>query len=162
PAASPPNEIEALRQQVEALTETVKTLQQQVKDQQEALAKMNAVPSTLPANEPAAASPAPSVSAPPLFPTTDESVVASAPQPSALFSKASRTSFSSSIMTTKPRWKSKKRSCRRLICPLICNLKAASFSARSAGSIQPTRTPGISRMRRSFMAVCSDPMACAE
>ena len=83
PAASP-NDVEALRQQVQALTETVKTLQQQLKDQQETLAKMNVGPTTLPSSEtPAApAGPSPGASAPPLFPTTDESVVASAPQPS--------------------------------------------------------------------------------
>jgi len=79
PAATPPNDIEALRQQVQALTETVKTLQQQVKDQQDALAKMNAMPSTLPANENRATTPEPNASPPPLFPTTDESLVATAP-----------------------------------------------------------------------------------
>jgi hypothetical protein len=79
PTATPPNDIEALRQQVQALTETVKTLQQQVKDQQETLAKMNAVPSTLPTNENATPTPGPGGSPPPLFPTTDESVVATVP-----------------------------------------------------------------------------------
>ncbi len=83
PSPTPsPNDVEALRQQVEALTETVKTLQQQVKDQQETLAKMNAGPTTLPASENAAPTPAPTASAAPLFPTTDESVVAAAPLPS--------------------------------------------------------------------------------
>ncbi len=86
PAPSPPvpNDVEALRQQVQALTESVKTLQQQVKDQQEALAKMNAAPGTLPANENVAAAAAPATSASPLFPTTDEAVVASAAEPSPL------------------------------------------------------------------------------
>ena len=71
-----------MRQQVEALTETVKTLQQQVKEQQETLAKMNAGPTTVPANANALLTPEPTASAPPLFPTTDESVVAAAPVPS--------------------------------------------------------------------------------
>jgi hypothetical protein len=83
PTASPRNEVEVLRQQVQALTDSVQTLQKQVKAQEEALAKMNAVPSTLPANEGAAPPPEPSASPPSLFPTTDESVVASAPQPQA-------------------------------------------------------------------------------
>jgi hypothetical protein len=83
PSPSPtPNDVEVLRQQVQALTETVKALQQQVKEQQDTLAKMNPEPGTLPANENNAATPAPAASAPPLFPTTDESVVAMAPQPS--------------------------------------------------------------------------------
>ncbi|MGH7939033.1 MAG: hypothetical protein ACRD5Z_14815, partial [Bryobacteraceae bacterium] len=76
PAASP-NDLETLRQQVQALTETVKSLQQQVKDQQSTLAKMNAGgTAVLPTNASSAVSPAPGASAPPLFPTTDESVVA--------------------------------------------------------------------------------------
>ena len=79
---TPPNEIEVLRQQVQALTETVKTLQQQVKDQQDTLAKMNAAPSALPTNENGTTTAVPTASAPPLFPTTDTSVVAAAPQPS--------------------------------------------------------------------------------
>ena len=79
--ASSPNDVETLRQQVQALTETVKALQQQVKEQQETLAKMNVGPSTLPANESPAATPQPGASAPPLFPTTDESVVATTAQP---------------------------------------------------------------------------------
>jgi len=83
PAAPPPNDIESLRQQVQALTETVKALQEQVKDQQDALVKMNAVPSPLPANENRAATAESTASPPPLFPTSDESVVAAAPQPSA-------------------------------------------------------------------------------
>ena len=79
--ASSPNDVEALRQQVQALTETVKTLQQQLKEQQETLAKINAGP-TLPASESPAATPEPAESAPALFPTTDESVVATSAQPS--------------------------------------------------------------------------------
>ncbi len=80
PAPATAAEIQELRQQVQALTEMVKTLQQQVQDQQAASA---AGTSPLPQNpEPpelaGAASPsAPSASAPPLFPTTDSSVVAS-------------------------------------------------------------------------------------
>jgi hypothetical protein len=81
---SAPNDVEILRQQVQALTETVKALQQQLKDQQETLAKMNAGPTTLPASESPAVTPQPTASAPPLFPTNDESVVASAPLPSPL------------------------------------------------------------------------------
>ena len=84
PAPSP-NDLESLRQQVQALTETVKTLQQEVKDQQSALEKMNAGgTAALPTSQSPAASPGPSASAPPLFPTTDESVVAAAPEPSPL------------------------------------------------------------------------------
>ncbi len=80
PAPATAAEIQELRQQVQALTEMVKTLQQQVQDQQAASV---AAPSPLPQNpEPpelagAAASATPSASAPPLFPTTDSSVVAS-------------------------------------------------------------------------------------
>jgi hypothetical protein len=81
PAPSP-NDVEVLRQQVQALTETVKALQQQVQEQQDTLAKMNPEPGTLPANENNSATPEPGASAPPLFPTTDESVVTSAPAPS--------------------------------------------------------------------------------
>jgi len=82
PAAA--GDVEALRQQVQSLTETVKALQQQVKDQQAALEKANLTGApSLPKNpEPAAtagASPAATPSAPPLFPTEDTSVVASAP-----------------------------------------------------------------------------------
>ncbi len=82
-------DLEALRQQVQSLTETVKALQQQVKDQQAALEKTGAATAPqLPQNpEPqssaaeAAGSPAssPAASAPPLIPTEDASVVASAP-----------------------------------------------------------------------------------
>ena len=71
PSPTPsPNDVEVLRQQVEALTATVKTLQQQVKEQQETLAKMNAGPTTVPANANGAPTPEPTASAPPLFPTT--------------------------------------------------------------------------------------------
>ncbi|MGI8889361.1 MAG: hypothetical protein ACR2G0_01060 [Chthoniobacterales bacterium] len=85
-----PNDVEALRQQVQALTETVKGLQQQLKDQQEALAKMNVRPSTLPTSDASAAAaapasttvaPSPSANAAPLFPTSDDSVVAAEPAP---------------------------------------------------------------------------------
>jgi septal ring factor EnvC (AmiA/AmiB activator) len=72
PSPTPsPNDVEVLRQQIEALTATVKTLQQQLKDQQETLAKMNAGPTTVPANANAAPTPAPGASSAPLFPTTD-------------------------------------------------------------------------------------------
>ncbi|HEY3662642.1 MAG TPA: hypothetical protein VGL24_05765 [Chthoniobacterales bacterium] len=91
PAPSP-NDVEMLRQQVQALTETVKGLQQQLKEQQDALAKMNAGPTTLPANETSSAvapsSPSPAASQPALFPTTDDSVVASNVQPTPLPSTA--------------------------------------------------------------------------
>ncbi len=82
PSPTPsPNDVEALRQQVQALTETVRALQQQVKDQQETLAKMNGNPATVAASEAPAATPAPPASAAPIFPTTDESVVATTAQP---------------------------------------------------------------------------------
>jgi len=88
PTASP-NEVEVLRQQVQALTETVKALQEQVKAQQETLEKMNPEPATLAGNEGSAPSPVPNASAAPTataapqFPTTDESVIAAAPQTAA-------------------------------------------------------------------------------
>ncbi|MEY2481518.1 MAG: hypothetical protein QOK24_46 [Verrucomicrobiota bacterium] len=77
-------DVEALRQQVQSLTELVKTLQQQVKDQQAAKEKNESAAPSLPQNpEPQTAdtssSPAPSASAPPLFPTTDNAVVTAAP-----------------------------------------------------------------------------------
>ncbi len=86
-AGSPPAsaaDVEALRQQVQSLTTMVQTLQQQVKDQQAALEKNNSTAPALPEN-PATQSadvstpPAPATSPPPLFPTTDNSVVASTP-----------------------------------------------------------------------------------
>jgi len=87
PAAATPAtaaDVEALRQQVQALTATVQTLQQQVKDQQSALEKNNSTAPSLPqSSEPQSADvstpPAPSTSPPPLFPTSDNAVVASAP-----------------------------------------------------------------------------------
>ena len=79
-------EVEALRQQVQSLTELVKTLQQQVKDQQAATSKPSGTPAAelrtnpeTPATAGGSPSPAPSASAPPLFPTEDSSVVAGAP-----------------------------------------------------------------------------------
>jgi hypothetical protein len=84
PVNSPPAttaEVQALREEVKSLKEMVQTLQQQVKNQQ----PNNSAPPPLPENpEPqtaeTASSPAPSpASAPPLFPTTDSAVVASAP-----------------------------------------------------------------------------------
>ena len=84
PAASAAD-VEALRQQVQSLTELVQTLQKQVKEQQAANDKNNSNPPALPQNpEPETAagpSPSPAASAPPLFPTTDNAVVASAPPP---------------------------------------------------------------------------------
>lgn len=87
-AASPPAaaaDVESLRQQVQALTELVQQLQQQVKDQQTAAVSAAAPEdNVLPAgSEPPPATsanpPAALASAPPLFPTTDDSVVGSAP-----------------------------------------------------------------------------------
>jgi hypothetical protein len=77
-------DVEALRQQVQSLTALVQTLQQQMKDQQATTEKNNSAAPSLPQNpEPQSAevssSPAPAASAPPLFPTTDNAVVASAP-----------------------------------------------------------------------------------
>ncbi len=77
-------DVEELRQQVQTLTEMVKALQQQVKDQQAAIEKANPTSPPLPENpEPptnaAANLPSPAPSPPGLFPTTDDSVVASAP-----------------------------------------------------------------------------------
>jgi hypothetical protein len=84
PVASTPAtsaEVEALREEVRSLKELVQTLQQQVKTQQPAPEKNN--PPALPENpEPQTADtslPSAAPSAPPLFPTTDTAVVASAP-----------------------------------------------------------------------------------
>ena len=84
PVASTPAtsaEVEALREEVRSLKELVQTLQQQVKTQQPVPEKNN--PPALPENpEPQTAETSPpsqSPSAPPLFPTTDTAVVASAP-----------------------------------------------------------------------------------
>ncbi|MGZ5503538.1 MAG: hypothetical protein ACXWGY_02660 [Chthoniobacterales bacterium] len=85
PAASA-SEVSELRQQVQALTEVVKTLQQQVKDQQTALEQatggaplpQNPEPPSLTSSSPAPSA-TPAASAAPSFPTSDESVVASAP-----------------------------------------------------------------------------------
>lgn len=83
-------EIQELRQQVQALTGMVKTLQQQVNDQQTSNASQN-TGAALPQNpEPAAlagaslppVAAAPKASAPPLFPTSDNAVVASNAAPS--------------------------------------------------------------------------------
>ena len=87
PAGSTPAaaaDVEALREQVQSLRELVQTLQQQVKDQQAAMEKNNSTAPSLPQNpEPQSAetssAPPPSTSAPPLFPTTDSAVIASAP-----------------------------------------------------------------------------------
>jgi len=77
-------DVEALRQQVQSLTTMVQTLQQQVKDQQATLERNNSTAPSLPQDPetPSAGvtgSPAPAASPPPLFPTTDSTVVASAP-----------------------------------------------------------------------------------
>ncbi len=88
PANAPTSaqDMENLRQQVQSLTEVVKTLQQQVKEQQVAIEKSNAAAAPLPQNpEPpppagaASAAAIPTGSVPALIPTTDASVVASAP-----------------------------------------------------------------------------------
>ena len=86
PAASP-NEVEELRQEVRSLTGIVKALQQQVKDQQVVIEKLNPASPPLPENPEPTPIPATSVAAPAaspapqLFPTEDNSVVASAPPP---------------------------------------------------------------------------------
>ena len=77
-------DIEALRKQVQSLTTLVQTLQQQVKDQQTAMEKNNSAAPSLPESPETQSAdvstpPAPAPSAPPLFPTTDSSVVTSAP-----------------------------------------------------------------------------------
>lgn len=88
PAASTPAttaEVQALREQVQSLKEMVQALQQQVKEQQTAATEKNssnvpALPQTSEAQTAdTSASPAPSASAPPLFPTSDTAVVSSAP-----------------------------------------------------------------------------------
>ena len=92
------SDVAVLREQVQALTETVKALQQQVKDQQTLLERANITGNQLPqaggtpsvASEspegrvgarPSSESAAPSPPAPALFPTSDNSVVASANPP---------------------------------------------------------------------------------
>ncbi|HZE13779.1 MAG TPA: hypothetical protein VE086_08480, partial [Chthoniobacterales bacterium] len=87
PAVSTPAssaEVQALRDEVRSLKELVQTLQQQVKSQQPATETSNSNPPALPEKSETqiaqtASSPAPSASAPPLFPTTDTAVVSSAP-----------------------------------------------------------------------------------
>jgi hypothetical protein len=78
-----PNEIESLRQQVKSLSETVQALQNQVQAQQAALAKLGASPAASPATVavPASATPTPGTNGAPVFPTEDESVVATTAQP---------------------------------------------------------------------------------
>ena len=94
---SPPSasDVESLRQLVQAVTETVKALQQQVKDQQAVLDKANitSAQTAYAAVEPspiAGASPSPAA---PQFPTTDASVVASAPGPTTTSSPPANTGF---------------------------------------------------------------------
>jgi hypothetical protein len=77
-------DVESLRQQVQSLTSMVQTLQQQVKDQQAAMEKNDSTAPSLPQNPEAqsaetSSSPAPGASPPALFPTTDRTVVTSAP-----------------------------------------------------------------------------------
>ena len=75
-------EVQALREQVESLKQMVQALQQQVAAQQPSSDKKDSSPTALPENpetQTAAQSPGPSPSAPPLFLTTDSSVVSSAP-----------------------------------------------------------------------------------
>lgn len=88
PAASTPAttaEVQALREQVQSLKEMVQALQQQVKEQQTVATEKNSSNApTLPQNSETqtadtSATPAPSASAPPLFPTSDTAVVSSAP-----------------------------------------------------------------------------------
>jgi hypothetical protein len=86
PSSAGASDVEMLREQVKALTETVKTLQKQVQDQNTALQKanivagpelpQNPVPSPTPASARAGSNAAP----PPLIPTEDSGVVASAPK----------------------------------------------------------------------------------
>lgn len=90
-------EVEQLRQQVQALTEMVQSLQQQVKDQQASSAELpqNPEPAPLPEPAPAVATAAPA----PLFPTTDDAVVAtpsSAGSSSAMAAPANRSAFPTS------------------------------------------------------------------
>jgi hypothetical protein len=88
PAVSTPAttaEVQALREQVQSLKEMVQALQQQMKEQQTAATEKNSSnPPALPQNSETqtaetSASPGPSTSAPPLFPTNDTAVVSSAP-----------------------------------------------------------------------------------
>src|SRR6476620_6899385 len=75
PAVSTPAssaEVQALREEVRSLKELVQTLQQQVKGQQPALPENAETPTAE-----TSVSPAPSASAPPLFPTSDSAVVSS-------------------------------------------------------------------------------------
>src|SRR5204862_8142417 len=89
PAVSTPAssaEVQALRDEVRSLKELEQTLQQQVKAQQPATENSNPNQPALPENSetPTAetsASPAPSASAPPLFPTSDTAVVSSPSAP---------------------------------------------------------------------------------
>ena len=106
-------DVEALRQQVQALTATVQALQQQVKDQQAAIDKNKPAVSVLPENPetaPAEAASSPSGSPesvtnpPPLFPTTDTSVVAATPavNPNATTNTAFPTTDTSVTTATSP------------------------------------------------------------
>jgi hypothetical protein len=87
PAATTPAssaDVEALRQQVQSLTTMVQALQQQVKDQQATMEKNNSTAPSLPQSSEMQSAevstpPAAATSPPPLFPTTDSAVVASAP-----------------------------------------------------------------------------------
>src|SRR5436189_120216 len=140
PVASP--DVEDLRQQVQALTETVKELQQQVKEQQAAKANGSA-PSSSPNPEAspvaAATSPSPAASAitSKSATTTHSSVDSTRETPSSrstarsiLTSKASPTSFSNSITTTRLKSKLKKLSCKQPVCRSIFSLRPANSSLR--------------------------------
>jgi hypothetical protein len=86
PSSAGASDVEMLREQVKALTETVKTLQKQVQDQNAALQKANIVAGPeLPQNPvssptPASAQAGSNAAPPPLIPTEDSGVVASAPK----------------------------------------------------------------------------------
>ena len=105
-------EVEALRQQIQSLTATVQALQQQVKDQQAAIDKNNSPSPSLPENPESLAagpsdspggSPAPETTGPPpLFPTTDSGVVASAPSVNANGTATSSFPTTDSTVTTTP------------------------------------------------------------
>jgi hypothetical protein len=109
PAVSTPAsgaEVQALREEVRSLKELVQTLQQQMKSQQPATETSSSNPPALPENSEspatqAASSPAPSASAPPLFPTTDSAVVSSS-QPSVNANGTTQFPTSDESVTTTP------------------------------------------------------------
>ncbi|MEP6810661.1 MAG: hypothetical protein ABI992_10490 [Chthoniobacterales bacterium] len=93
-------EVQQLRQQVQALTEMVQTLQQQMKDQPTAAGPLpeNPEPAPLPGASPTAA-PVASIP-PPLFPTTDNAVVAASSTSPAVNSNGSAFPTSDAAVTT--------------------------------------------------------------